>query len=118
MADELTVTAGLSYSNTGVSMNVTGTDKVTVAANFAIHSIYTVTVAGAALPLGSIASPGFIRIKNTDAVHFVMLGNAGDTPVIKIKAGEVQVFRLSTAITPFIYADTANVVVEYMLVSD
>ena len=118
MANELTVTAGLAYSNAGVTFSKSSTDSVTVAANYLIHQIHTVTTVGEALPLGSVATAGYCYIRNTDVANFVLVGNSGDTPVIRVEAGELAVFRFSQAIVPAAIADTANVVIEYVLVSD
>ena len=118
MADELTVTAGLAYSNGGVSLSKSATDLVTVSANYVVHQIHTVTTIGEALPLGSVTTPGYCLIKNTDAANFILVGNSGDTPVIRVEAGELAVFRFSQAITPAAIADTANVAIEYYLISD
>jgi len=117
MADELTVTAGLSYVNTGVSMSFTGTDKVTIAANFALRSLITVTVAGMALPLGGVTTPGYVLIKNTDTTNYVVVGNSGDTLPIQIKAGELALFRWAAGITPYVISNGGNVVIDYMLIS-
>ena len=118
MADELTVTAGLSYSNGGVTFSKSATDSVTVAANYLVHQVHTVTTVGEALPLGSVATAGYCFIQNKDGANFLLIGNSGDTPVIRVEAGELAVFRFSQAITPWAIADTANVAVEYILVSD
>lgn len=118
MANELTVTAGLAYSNAGVTFSKNSTDTVTVAANYLIHQIHTVTVAGEVLPLGSVATPGYCYIRNTDGANYILVGNSGDTPVIRVEAGELAVFRFSQAITPAAIAVGGNVVIEYALVSD
>lgn len=118
MANELTVTAGLAYSNAGVTLAKNSTDTVTVAANYVLHQIHTVTVAGEALPLGSVATPGFCYIRNTDGANFILVGNSGDTPVIRVEAGELAVFRFNQAIVPAAIADTGNVVIEIIIISD
>jgi len=119
MANELTVTAGLSYSNGGVSLgSKTNSDQVTVGANYVLHQIHTVTTVGEALPLGSIVTPGYCWIRNTDGANFIQVGNSGDTPVIRVEAGEIAAFRFSQAIVPAAIADTGDVVVELIIVSD
>ena len=119
MADELTVSAGLSYLNSGVAIShPTATDKVTISANFALRSIYTVPLAGASLPLGGITTAGYVLVENMDATNYVLLGNSGDTLPIQVRAGERQTFRFAPGIVPYVIADTAPVVIDYMLVSD
>ena len=118
MADELTVTAGLAYSKSGVALQMSGTDKVTVSANFVMRIIYTVTTAGGALPLGGIAAPGYFLMQNRDATNFILISNSGDPSLIKLKAGEYALLRFNTGVTPYAIADTGDVDVEYFLLSD
>lgn len=118
MADELTVTVALSYLNGNVSLSYPSTtDKVTIAANFAKREILTVTLAGLAIPLGSIATPGYILIRNMDATNYIVVGNSGDTLPIRVNAGALALFQFAGGIVPYAIANTADVVIEYMLVS-
>ena len=117
MANELTVTVGMAYNNGGTALNFTTTaDQVTVSANFALRSVYTVPLAGASLPLGGITTPGYILIQNKDATNFILVGNSGDTLPVRVNAGELVLFRFANGIVPYVIADTAAVVIDYMLI--
>ena len=119
MADELTVKAGLTYTVSGSTLSMTpADDKVTISANYALRQIHTVTTVGENLPVGSVATPGFCLIRNTDGANYILVGNSGDTLPIKIEAGEHVVFRWAAGITPYAIANVANVDIEIMLVSD
>ncbi len=118
MANELTVTAGVNYNNTGVTLAKTASGQVTVASNYLTHAIHTVTTSGENLPLGGVAVPGYCWIQNRDSTNFILIGNAGDAPVIRVEPGEIAVFRFSQSITPWAIADTGNCVVEVIIVSD
>jgi hypothetical protein len=119
MADELTTTMTLAYSNAGIVITMGGTDKVTIAANLYTRGTVTIaTAAGTALDLGAIVTPGFMVIRNMDATNFVSVGNSGDPLPVKIKAGEWAAFRWSAGMTPHAIADTASVLVEYFMISN
>lgn len=118
MANELTVTAGVNYSNGGVALAKTANDQVTVSANYLTHSIHTVTTSGEALPLGGVSVPGYCWVQNRDSSNFIQIGNSGDAPVVRVGPGEVAVFRFSPSITPWAIADTGNCVIELIMISD
>lgn len=118
MADELTVTVAMSSTKGGTTLSLSGTDKVTVSAVPAVRMVADVAVAGGALSLGAVATPGYMIIHNMDASNYINLGNSGDPLPLKVKAGEWQVFRWATGMTPYAAANTATVQIEYFLCSD
>ena len=119
MANELSLTGNLSFAKgrvsavsmqkVGVQFNVTGT-------NYARGTQTISTGSFQALNLGGVATPGYLYIQNNDATNFVTIAEStSGTGCIKIKPGEFALFRCDTT-TPAAEADTASVVVEYMLV--
>jgi hypothetical protein len=123
MANEITISASLAFSKGGVGsslsdsalqFDVSGTDYVQGTQNigFAADEALGLGDAGAGI------TPGYCYIKNTDATNYVeVFGATGETATIKIKAGEVALFRLSAA-APTLQADTGSVMIDYLLIED
>lgn len=84
----------------------------------AVTNIQNIGTSAEAIDIGDITTPGYMIVKNLDATNFVEIrdGSAG-ADVIKIKAGEVQLFRLATT-TPFGIAATAPCTIDYAIVED
>ena len=120
MANEITITTALEFSkggigsslaDAGLTFDVTGTDYVQ--GSQSISSADQV-----ALGQGAIGTPGYCYMKNTDSTNFVeVFGVEDEGATLKLKAGEVALFRFS-ATAPFLQADTAAVIVDYLLIED
>lgn len=119
MANEITVTASLQFakgnitaltrSYNGVSVTVTGTAYV--------QNVQTVGTSEEALLIGDV-TPGYVLMKNLDSTNFVSVRHAtGGSNCVKLKPGEVSLFRFASA-APFVIADTAPVQLEYYLIAD
>ena len=120
MANEITITTSLAFTKGGVgstladaglTFDVSGTDYVqgTQQVGFAAEEV---------LDLGDITTPGYCYMKNTDATNFVVVrGVAADTITVKLKAGEVALFRHGGTV-PTVQADTAAVQINYLLIED
>lgn len=121
MANELTVAVKATYDNGGttftapdaaarsISINVTG-DNV-------MHNRQTIGTSEEALVLGDVATGGYFIAVNRDDANFVELrSGTGATDFIRLKAGEVCLFRVSPdAMAPYAIADTAACELEYWL---
>lgn len=126
MANEITVTASLAYSNTAAS--IVGKLLAMVAKGFSISGVNLVvatmavpTAGGggpAALPgLNALTTVGWAMIVNHDATNYVDLytGVAG-VAFARLLAGECAVFRLPAAMTaPAAMAHTAACLIEYLI---
>lgn len=119
MANELTLSLSLRFSKSPTQVvevakvlqrDVTGDDYT--------HKTQTIGTSAEALNIGDITTPGYLVIVNTDGTNYVEIrdGESG-ADVVKLKAGDWAMFRLTTA-TPYAIADTGNCVVEYWLVED
>lgn len=121
MADEITVLARLSYSKSGSSDSLPDSPapiSVTLTGTRCLKHRQSVATSEEALVLGETTAGGYCLIINRDATNFVSVRAAtGATALIKIKAGEIALFRLSSA-APFVIADTAAVEIEYLLLSN
>jgi hypothetical protein len=124
MANELTITGVLQFqkgviaaeslSLSSAQFNVTGSKFVKDE-----QSVPT-TAGGTAINIGPLASLGWFMIKNTDTVNYVQLLNAvSGTVLLKIEPGEIAMGRFDPTVTaPALLANTAPVVVEFMIVEN
>lgn len=131
MANEISVTAILQYTNTaqniaalllqegGSSNNalfsITGK-------NFVLNTkSFPTSAGGTAIPLGGITGNlGWAAIKNNDPTNFITVLNAASgTTFLKLKPLEMAVFRFDTSVTaPAILANTGACLVEYLILED
>jgi len=115
MANEIAITASLSYTKGGASdsLSVTGLADTLVGTR-AIHHVQSVaTNPGEALDPGEASVGGWLIIKNLDADNFVTLEVGEATSFCQLNPGEVALFRATAAVTAV--ADTAACLVEYLL---
>lgn len=99
-----------SFVHAGLQVTVSGTEYV--------RMNQLIGTSAEALDIGDITTPGYIMIRNRDTTNFVEIRDgAAGADVVKLKAGETALFRLTTT-TPFAIADTAACRVEYLLIED
>ncbi len=123
MANEIMVTAKITYNNTpianisrdetDVSFDITGTRYTQV--------VQDVSTVEEVLQLGDVPSAGlgWCWLKNLDPTNFVNVGPAaGDAYLLKLKALEPAVFRLQLSIVPVVKADTADCDMEVLILED
>ena len=121
MANEITVAASLSYTNTPLGIptqTLAASYQATIAGkNYQSGTMAVPTTAGGtAIPLGSLATLGLAIFKNLDASNYVtLLTAAGGTQIIRIPAGQsAGPFIFDPALTaPAALAHTAVVLLEY-----
>ena len=122
MANEVTLSVSLNYVRGKTNITVEESNlNVDVTGDLLVHHVQNVGFASEeALDLGGVTAGGYMFARNLDATNFVSIrSGTGATNVIKLKPGEVALFRLSDAATaPFAIADTAAVDLEYLLLSD
>lgn len=123
MADELRITAKITYNNSPIT-NITRdeTDKTfNVTGTRYSQVVQEVGTTEEALTLGDVpsASLGYCWMKNLDPTNFILLtGAATEVYLMKLKALESAVFRLNLSIVPFIKADSAACDVEVLIIED
>lgn len=120
MANELTITASMSFTKGNVAATARSVSAlgVTVSGSRLMHHVQAVGTSEEAMVLGEVTSLGYCWMKNLDDTNFVTLKTGtGGTVVIKLKAGEVALFRFGSGITaPYLIADTASCNLEYLLI--
>lgn len=121
MANEINLTASLSvYKNTVMSAAIGRalTRAFTMTGNYMIEGVVTVATSATAIPLGSVTTPHWSYFFNTDANNFLTIRNgASGADLLKLKAGECAFCPLLDSATPYAVADTAAIVLEYLIIS-
>lgn len=117
MANELTLTASCKFlkgdsdvlfNKSGILLDVSGDDYVRLTQN--------VGTTQEALNLGDLTTPGYILVFNRDTTNFVSIRpGTGENDLVKIPAGGIALFMIASS-APFIIADTAACIVEYLLI--
>ena len=117
MANEISISASLAFDKTitdsfscqGLTFTMSGTEY--------IKNVQSIGTSEEALIVGDV-TPGFILMKNLDPTNFVSFRSAtGATNTVKLKPGEIALFRSSGA-APFMIADTGACRVQYLLIED
>lgn len=121
MASEATINLSLAYEDsTGAGDTLALVNFLkTIATKVFTSTKVSVGITEQAINLGGIASIGYIAIINLDDTNFCELRvGTGGTKVVRLDPGGGALFRFGSGITaPFIIADTAPVLVEYLLLS-
>lgn len=130
MANEISVTAALNYTNTanGIASTLLQIGGSTNNAAFSItgknftylSKSFPTSAGGTAIPLGAVGTLGWCAIKNNDATNYIqVLTAASGTTFLRINAGEMALFRFDQGITaPAILANTASVLTEVLLLEN
>lgn len=116
MANELTLSAAMRFTKGtvdepfsfgGLTFNVSGTKS--------IKNRQTVGTSEEALLIGDV-TPGYVLMINRDSTNFISVrGASGATACVKLLPGEIAMFRFAGS-APYVIADTAACVLEYLLV--
>lgn len=125
MPNELTFTGSLSFNKALVTSSAIGRSftalQFNVAGTLYVQGSILVTVAGVAIPLGQVTAPHWAVFVNLDPTNFLRIAN-GQTgaKLIKIRGGspgEPCIVPLDDTSTPWAFADTASVEMEYLIIS-
>lgn len=115
MSNEISIGISMSFSKGGASVQRSESISVDVAGDTFTHAVQEIGTSEEALTEADVGTPGYVFIKNLDDTNFVEVGIAGQY-CIKLKAGEVALFRADAAI--FAKADTTACNVEYWIVEE
>jgi hypothetical protein len=118
MADELTLslTARLSkgslsksFSSGRLSIDVTGTNV--------IDNVQAVGTSEEVVNIGEAAAGGYLIAQNLDTTNYVEIRpNTGVADLVKLKAGEVAMFRTAADAVPYAIANTAACNVRFIII--
>lgn len=122
MADEIDVSVRLTLNENGAvsalkSFNEIrrGQLKVTQTTARKVANVQSITTTHAALAMGGVTTAGYGFFQNLDATNYIEIGiDVGATfhPTVRLRAGEVAVFRLTTN-APYAKANTATCKLNY-----
>ena len=119
MAKELTVSASLNFVKSAISAALAKSGlQVDVSGSTFAEGAATVTTSVTAIPLGSVGTPGYLLALNLDATNYVTIyDSAAGNACVKLKPGEVCVFRCATS-APAWKANVASCSVLYLVIAD
>uniref|UniRef100_A0A6M3IZP3 Uncharacterized protein n=1 Tax=viral metagenome TaxID=1070528 RepID=A0A6M3IZP3_9ZZZZ len=117
MADEITITVRMAFSKSGAKASRTENINVDVTGDAFTHEVQSVGTSEEELAQGAdLGTPGYIFLKNLDPTNYIEIGLTGSY-TIKLKAGEVTLFRLAGA-SVYAKANTAACLCEYIILED
>ena len=118
MANEIAILVNLSFSKGGASVSRSESIQVTVTGDAFSHEVQAIGTTEEELAQGAdLGTPGYMFIKNLDATNYVEVGSTTGVYDIKLKAGEVCLYRHNSA-TVYAKANTAACNVEYLLIEE
>lgn len=120
MADEITLTAMLKLAISGQQtvQCAAENESFDIAGAKKIHHVQAIGTSAEAIDIGDITTCGYCWLRNLDPTNFVTIRmGASGADVIKLKAGEVALFRLAAS-TPHAIADTGTCNLEILILED
>jgi len=120
MANSLTVGQSLTFKTASLTSPITRNDpSVTIApsGDHFVSGVMDTSTTPAAIPMGSVATAGWCRMKNLDATNDITIRiGSGGADVVKLKANDpAMVFRLA-ANNPYATASAGTPKLDYMIV--
>jgi len=119
VANELKVAAQLGFARGDIAAELSsGIVTADVAGTDVSRKTQLIGFAGEeALDLGDITVGGFVLIINRDSTNFVSVrAGSGLADLAQLLPGDPCLFRIHPSATPFLIADTADVLIEYVVV--
>jgi hypothetical protein len=124
VAQEITTSQTLSVSKGNLQFAKSINNKIDMTGNTYAGGAFTVptTTGGTALPMGSVSTAGVTIFRNTEPSggNFVTVGiqvSGTFYPYQKLLPGEGAQLRLGTN-APYALADTADIVLEYVILEE
>jgi hypothetical protein len=119
MANELNLNLVFSVSNSGLAMSQQVGAQYNQSTAATSASVATVGTTESTISLAGITTPGFLYLKNMDSTSYVDVGRASGSYFVRVKPGEVALFRLQPAvITLYVIASGASVLLYHWLLAD
>jgi hypothetical protein len=92
--------------------------QFTMTGNLLVEGVVSIATTATAFGLGGVTQPHWAWFKNLDAANYVQLQNGASGAVFaRLVAGEVAIVPLDPSMVPYGIANTAAVLVEYMIFS-
>ena len=122
MANEITLTAALSVNKPSVMTNPVGRSvsglQFGMAGLYYVDNSILVGVTATLIPMGQVVAPHWAFFRNLDATNFLTIRNgASGADVVKLLPGECAFVPLLDTGTYYAIANTAAVIMEYLVFS-
>lgn len=118
MANEIKVSVRLVFDKGGAKTSRSENISVTVSGNAFTHQVQEVGTGEEELEQGTdLGAPGYLLLKNLDSSNYVEVGSTTGVYDIRIRAGEVALYRHNSA-TIYAKATGGACDVEYLLIED
>ena len=121
MANEISVSARLKVAKGYLSLEKQATITPTMSGSVYSTAAQTIGTTHGVLGIASdVATKGYAWFRNLDTTNYVEIGlevSAAFQPLIKLKAGEVALVRLSN-VSVYAKANTASVNLEWVVFAD
>lgn len=121
MANEITLSAQLAYADSDLADVALAllTYKGSITTKIYHQGKQSVATSQAALNLGAVSALGWFLAVNRDPTNFIKILTAtAGTIMVKLLPGAPCLFYFGSGVTaPFVIADTATCILEYLLLS-
>ncbi len=115
MSNELSLTVGLVYDKNGVAFSKSEGIQVTVDGDSFVEGNLSIGTSEEELTqLADLGTPGYVLLKNLDATNYIEVGSTTGVYDIKLKAGEIALYRHNSA-TLYAKANTGACLLHYLV---
>jgi hypothetical protein len=121
MANEITITASLSFNKPLVTNGTVGKSvnnlQINVSGTVYHEGAMLVPTSETTIPIGSLTTPGWAVITNLDPTNYVQIYCVTGQKGVKLLPGETAFFPFDDSGTPYAKANTASVQIEFLIIS-
>lgn len=126
MANEITIVASLAYADSSIFiaqllLSIASPGTFTIGTPRAVQNVMSVptTAGGTAIPLGSVATPGWAAFKNNDVTNYIELLTAtSGTKFAKLPPKGIALLYIPSSVTaPAALANTGACLMEYLILN-
>lgn len=118
MSDELKIGVVISFNKGGAKASRVENIDVDITGDAFNHDIQSVGITeGELAQSADLGTPGFVFLKNLDSTNYIQVGSTTGVYDIKLKAGEIALYRHGSA-TIYAKANMAACLVEYLIFED
>lgn len=115
MANEIAASLSIKYAKGKESAGLSSSFFATQVGDKYEGGVQSIGTSEEALAKGDVGTPGYVFVRNMDAVNFVQLGATTGVYSVKIAAGQAALIPWNGAAI-LAKADTAAVEVEYLII--
>ena len=118
MADELRLNVSVAFTKGGASFSKTIAPLLDISGDLFVHGVQNIGTTEETLTLiAGIGTLGYVLVYNLDDTNFIEIGAVTTEYAIKLKPGEIALFRVNGSAI-YAKADTAACDLEYAVIED